>query len=69
MTLAPRPRQNTLRADEAEAKSTDQFGTWSRARLLRMDHHFRRAMARAPEAPAGAGPGRVAKSLLPLWRS
>jgi len=48
--LAPRPRKNTLRADEAEAKSTDQFGAWPHARLLRMDGRFKAAMAKAPRA-------------------
>ena len=67
--LAPRPRQYTpLRADEAEAKSTDQFGTWPHARLLRMDGRFKAAMAKAPERPTSDGPDRVTKSLLPPRR-
>jgi hypothetical protein len=67
--LAPRPRQYTLRADEAEAQATDQFGTWPHARLLRMDGRFKAAMAKAPERPTSDGPDRVTKSLLPPRRS
>jgi hypothetical protein len=66
--LAPRPRKNTLRADEAEAKSTDQFGAWPHARLLRMDGRFKAAMAKAPERPTGDGPDQVTKSLRPPRR-
>jgi hypothetical protein len=67
--LAPRPRQYTpLRADEAAAKSTDRFGTWSHVRLLRMDGRFKAAMERAPERPTSDGPDRVTKSLLPPRR-
>ena len=63
--IAPRPRQfMPLRADEAAAQATDQFGTWPHARLLRMDFKFKAAMAKAPERPTNE-PDRVTKSLLP----
>ena len=66
-TLLHVPARYTLRADEAEAQATDQFGTWPHARLLRMDGRFKAAMAKAPERPTSDGPDRVAKkSMLPL---
>jgi hypothetical protein len=67
--LSPRPRQYTpLRADEAEVQTTDQFGTWPHARLLRMDGRFKEAMERAPERPTSDGPDRIEKSLGPSRR-
>jgi hypothetical protein len=43
-------------------------GLWTKLELIVMNERFAAAMARAPEAPMGDGPDRVAESLLPPRR-
>ena len=62
----PRPLAGELHGKALERPSDARYGDWTRLELIEMDERFARAMARAPEAPKGDGPDRIAASLLSL---
>jgi hypothetical protein len=62
------PSLEDLRESVEPSPADRREGLWTRLDLLEMNERFAQAMRRAPEAPKGDGPDRVAEALLPPRR-